>query len=201
MITRRSPSRALLYGVFYRLPHSVRRRLVRVAVPKYIVGAVTLVTDSETGRDTPRRLLLLRQPPGRGWTLPAGLLKHREAPVVGAARELAEETGIRLAPQALRPAVPNAVVHAKGWVDVVFEAAVPASTTTLVVDGAEVYEAAWHRLDDLPRLTPATARLLAYYGIGPLADQSNDPTDDPTDDPTASGGASGDDDPTATDAS
>ncbi|WBB95131.1 MULTISPECIES: NUDIX domain-containing protein [unclassified Solwaraspora] len=168
MITRRSPARALLYGVFYRLPHPVRRRLVRLAVQKYIVGAVTLVTDSEVGPSTPARLLLLRQPPGRGWTLPAGLLRHREAPVVGAARELAEETGIRLAPDQLRPAVPNAVVHAKGWVDVVFEASVAASRTQLVVDGAEVYEAAWHRLDDLPRLTPATARLLARYGIGPL---------------------------------
>jgi hypothetical protein len=67
--------------------------------------------------------------------------------------------------------VPNAVVHAKGWVDMVFEASVPASTTTLSVDGAEVYEAAWHPLDDLPPLTLSTARLLAYYGIGPLADQ------------------------------
>jgi ADP-ribose pyrophosphatase YjhB (NUDIX family) len=171
MITRRSPARALLYGVFYRLPHPLRRRLVRIAVPKYIVGAVTLVTDAEADPDGPDRLLLLRQPPGRGWGLPAGLLRRGEAPIVGAARELAEESGVRLSPQALRPAVPNAVVHAKGWVDVVFTAAVPASTTELVVDGAEVYEAAWHRLDALPRLTTSTARLLAYYGMGPLADR------------------------------
>jgi hypothetical protein len=75
-----------------------------------------------------------------------------------------------LDPSALTPAVPNAIVHAKGWVDMVFTASVPASTTTLTVDGAEVYEAAWHPLDDLPRLTKATARLLALYGIGPGAD-------------------------------
>lgn len=160
--------RATTYGVFYRLPISVRRWIVRRVVPKYIVGAVTLVRDSEAGGE---RMLLLRQPPGRGWSLPAGLLQRREAPVVGAARELAEESGISLRPEDLRPAVPNAVVHARGWVDVVFEASVPASTTTLTVDGAEVYEAAWHRLDDLPKLTRATAKLLAYYGIGPLADQ------------------------------
>jgi 8-oxo-dGTP pyrophosphatase MutT (NUDIX family) len=168
MITRRSPLRAVLYAAFYRLPHSTRRRLVRLAVPKYIVGAVTLVRDAEAGN--PGHLLLLRQPPGKGWGLPAGLLQRGEEPVVGAARELAEETGIRLAPHELRAAVPNAVVHTKGWVDVVFEATVPASTTELVVDGAEVYEAAWHPLDDLPRLTTPTARLLARYGIGPLAD-------------------------------
>jgi 8-oxo-dGTP pyrophosphatase MutT (NUDIX family) len=160
--------RAATYGVFYRLPFGVRRWIVRRVVPKYIVGAVTLVRDSEAGGE---RLLLLRQPPGRGWSLPAGLLQRREPPIVGAARELAEESGIRLRPEDLRPAVPNAVVHARGWVDVVFEASVPASTTALEVDGAEVYEAAWHRLDDLPRLTRATAKLLAYYGIGPLADK------------------------------
>lgn len=173
MNLRRSPLRARLavvgYGVFYRLPHSLRRRLVRLTVPKYIVGAVTLVRDAEAGE--PGRLLLLRQPPGTGWGLPAGLLKRREPPIVGAARELGEETGVELSPDDLRPAVPNAVVHAKGWVDVVFEASVPASTTQLKVDGAEVYEAAWHPLDALPRLTLATARLLACYEIGPLAGQ------------------------------
>lgn len=167
MISRRSRSRFLLYAAFYRLPHALRRRLVRLTVPKYIVGGVVLVHDAEAAE--PGRLLLLRQPPGRGWGLPAGLLRRAEAPAVGAARELNEETGIRLTPAQLRPAVPNAVVHLKGWVDIVFEASVPASSTPLVVDGAEVLEAAWHPLDALPPLTTATARLLAHYGIGPLA--------------------------------
>jgi len=40
------------------------------------------------------------------------------------------------------------------------------------VDGAEVLEAAWYRLDALPPLTTPTARLLAYYGIGPYAGQA-----------------------------
>jgi 8-oxo-dGTP pyrophosphatase MutT (NUDIX family) len=152
-----------VYGVFYRLPHRMRVRIVRIFVPKYIVGAVTLVRDSEAGGAG--RLLLLRQPPGRGWGLPAGLLRRGEPPVVGAARELAEETGVRLSPHDLTAATPNAVVHAGGWVDMVFEAAVPASTTALVADGAEVYEVAWHPIGDLPRLTRATARLLVIYGL------------------------------------
>lgn len=136
-------------------------------VPKYVVGAVALVYDSDA--TDPARLLLLRQPPGHGWNLPAGLLHRAEAPVVGAARELAEESGVRVSPEQLSPAVPNAVVHPGGWVDVVFTTAVPASTTTLVADGAEVIEVAWHPLTALPRLTRATAHLLGLYGIGPNA--------------------------------
>ena len=159
--------RAAVYRTFYRLPPAVRRRLVRLVVRKYIVGAVAIVYDSEAAE--PGRLLLLRQPPGRGWGLPAGVLDRGETPVLGAARELAEESGVVIDPEDLTPAVPNAVVHTKGWVDVVFTGAVPASTTTLKVDGAEVYEAAWHPLDDLPRLTRPTAYLLGIYGIGPGA--------------------------------
>ena len=149
------------------MPHSVRVKLVRMATFKYVVGSVVLVRDADAA--APGRLLLLRQPANKGWTLPAGLLRRRETPLLGAVRELAEETGIQLAPEQLRPAVPNALVHAKGWVDMVFETAVPAATTPLRVDGLEVFEAAWHPLDELPRLTRATARLLGNYGIGPGA--------------------------------
>jgi 8-oxo-dGTP pyrophosphatase MutT (NUDIX family) len=171
MSRRRSALRGrfaiLGFRVFYRLPHGMRIRLVRMATYKYIVGAVVLVRDAEAAE--PGRLLLLRQPSNKGWTLPAGLLQRHEPPVRGAARELAEETGIEAAPEDLRPAVPNAIVHAKGWVDMVFELSVPASSTMLRVDGAEVYEAAWHPLDALPPMTRSTARLLAMYGIGPGA--------------------------------
>jgi 8-oxo-dGTP diphosphatase len=159
--------RVYAYSAFYRMPGSVRRRLVRLVVPKYLVGAVTLVYDS--GARQPGRLLLLRQPPGRRWGLPAGLLKRHEEPVVGAARELAEESGITLNPRDLTPAVPNAIVHAAGWVDTVFTASVPAATTRLAVDGAEVLEAAWFPVDALPPLTRNTAALLAVYGLGPWA--------------------------------
>lgn len=161
--------RKLGFAVFYRLPASVRRRLVRLAVGKYIVGAVALVQDSRA--PGAGRLLLLRQPPGLGWSLPAGLLERGERPVEGAARELFEESGLRLDIGDLTPAVPNAVIHHRGrWVDVVFEASVPADDVTLTVDGAEVFEAGWHPLDKLPPLTLATATLLSYYGIGPYAE-------------------------------
>lgn len=146
----------------------MRRRIVRLVVPKYLVGAVCIIRDAEAPE--PGRVLLLRQPPaGRGWGLPAGLLKKGEQPHVGAARELREESGVHIDPDQLTPAVPNAIVHTKGWVDMMFMGSVPASTTTLTVDGGEVLEAAWHPLDQLPRLTPNTEAVLGRYGIGPRA--------------------------------
>ncbi|GAA3340277.1 NUDIX domain-containing protein [Amorphoplanes nipponensis] len=161
--------RGVAYQAFYRLPHSVRRRIVRLVVPKYLVGAVAIIRDAEA--PDPGRLLLLRQPPGRSWGLPAGLLKKAEPPAVGAARELAEESGVVIAPEELTPAVPNAIVHPKGWVDTVFLGSVPASANPLVVDGGEVLEAGWFPLDDLPRLTRNTEVVLGIYGLGPRATQ------------------------------
>lgn len=165
----RTPVLGLVYPLFYRLPQRTRVRLVRFVAPTFTVGSVVLLRDSEAA--APGRLLLLRQPPGRGWNLPAGLLNRGETPLAGAVRELAEESGVWLQPEQLRPASPNALVHTRGrWVDMVFEASVPASTITLEVDGREVLEAAWHDLATLPPLTRSTARLLAHYGLGPLAE-------------------------------
>jgi ADP-ribose pyrophosphatase YjhB (NUDIX family) len=141
--------------------------LVRWLKPRYTLGAIVLVRAADT--PAPGQLLLLRQPPGKAWSLPGGLINRHETPAAGAQRELAEETGLRLTPAQLKPAAPNAVVHSKGtWVDMVFEAEVPADAPTSV-DGAEVLELAFHRLDALPPLTVATARLLAHYDIGPYA--------------------------------
>src|SRR5215831_10343972 len=161
--------RTFVYRCFYRLPSRWRRRLVRAAMARYTVGAVALVRDAEaTGAG---RMLLLRQPGYLGWSLPAGLLRRGEQPIHGCVRELREETGIALSPDDLTAATPNAVVHSHGhWVDVVFEASVPASAYVLQPDPAEVLEAAWHRIDNLPPLTGPTAKLLSYYGIGPYVD-------------------------------
>lgn len=154
--------RGLAYRTFYGLPSSARRRIARMVAPKFLVGAVTVITDS----DDPGRLLLLRQPARTGWSLPAGLLKHREQPHVGAARELFEEAGVRIAPEDLSPGVPNAIVHVVGVVDTVWFGSVPAASTSLRVDGGEVLEAGWFSLDDLPKLSVNTAALLSRYGMG-----------------------------------
>ena len=160
--------RTFAFRIFYRLPGRWRRRIVRLIQPTYTIGAVTIVRDAEA--PAPGRILLLRQPPYSGWSIPGGLMDRGEKPIQCAARELAEETGIRVPAETLRPAVPNAIVHTNGqWVDMVFEVEVP-PTDTFEIDAAEVFEAAWHRLDALPPLTVATAKLLSYYGIGPYAE-------------------------------
>jgi ADP-ribose pyrophosphatase YjhB (NUDIX family) len=155
--------------------------MVRRVAPTYTVGAVVLLYDRDPRTEARTgRMLLLRQPGNRGWSLPAGLLNRGEAPVAGAVRELAEETGVELAAGQLTPAVPNAVIHYDGrWVDVVFEAEVTAGNTTLRVDGAEVLEAAWYDLAALPPLSRATAQLLGYYGIGPQAESAVNPAASP----------------------
>ncbi|HEU0238356.1 MAG TPA: NUDIX hydrolase [Micromonosporaceae bacterium] len=164
-MTVRARLRATAYRVAYRLPVKTRRRIVRIAMPKYIVGAVVLVRDSTAA--PPGRILLIRQPPGYGWSIPGGLLDRGEVPAYAAARELHEEVGIRVDADELVALQPSAIVHTHGrWVDCVFEAHVAPDTPVRIAAG-EVVDAAWHRLDALPPLTVPTARLLAHYGIGP----------------------------------
>lgn len=167
--TSRKPAsrwRAVAYKVFYALPKVVRRRLVRVVAPTYTVGAVMMVYSPDR-----TRILLLRQPPGFGWGLPAGLLDRGERPEQAAIRELREETGIDLGLEAISPAAPSAVIHTRGrWVDTVFVTEVEPDEVELVIDGAEVWEAKWWPITALPPITVAASRLLAHYGLGPYAD-------------------------------
>ncbi len=167
-MTLRTKLHAMAYRTAYRIPVKWRRRLVRMVVPRFTVGSVILVRDVDA--PDPGRILLLRQPPGHGWSLPAGLLDRNESPLDAAVRELFEETGIKVTAEQMKPAVPNSVIHVDGrWVDCVFEVHVPGSVE-LVIDGGEVLEAEWYRLDALPPIRSSAARLLAVYGIGPYVD-------------------------------
>jgi 8-oxo-dGTP pyrophosphatase MutT (NUDIX family) len=161
-----SPSlwRRSVHEVYLRLPRGLRRRVVRAVTPNYTVGAVVLL------RDAGGALLLLRQRPWQGWSLPGGLLDRLEEPVDGALRELAEETGIHLDPADLVPATPNAVVYPRAQqVDCVFTATVDPAALDLRLDPVEVQDARWFPADALPALTWPTVRLLSSYGLAPRA--------------------------------
>jgi 8-oxo-dGTP pyrophosphatase MutT (NUDIX family) len=150
--------------VYLLLPHGLRRRVVRAVTPNYTVGAVVLLRDSGGA------LLLLRQRPWQGWSLPGGLLDRLEEPADGARRELAEETGIHLDPADLVPATPNAVLYPRAQqVDCVFTATVDPAALDLRLDPVEVQDAQWFPADALPALTWPTVRLLSSYGLGPRA--------------------------------
>jgi ADP-ribose pyrophosphatase YjhB (NUDIX family) len=150
--------------MFLLLPRALRRRVVRAVTPNYTVGAVVLLRDPDGA------LLLLRQRPWKGWSLPGGLLDRLEEPADGARRELAEEIGIRLGADELVPAAPNAVVYPRAQqVDCVFTATVDPDGRPLTIDPVEVQDARWFPADALPPLSWPTARLLSSYGLGPRA--------------------------------
>ena len=129
-------------------------------------------------RDHDGRLALVHQPPQVGWSLPGGLLNRREHPRDGAVREVREEIGVMLEPEALTPLAPNAQVNP--WVqqvDMLFTATVDAATTPFTVDQVEIAEARWFPVEDLPRLTGPTLRLLGRCGLSPDAPPT-DPNED-----------------------
>lgn len=87
---RRKAATAALVG-FRKLPSPLRRAAVRIGAPNYTVGAVCVLEhDGE--------VLFLWQPHRLGWSLPGGLLEHRESPADGVRREVAEEIGLDIDP-------------------------------------------------------------------------------------------------------
>jgi ADP-ribose pyrophosphatase YjhB (NUDIX family) len=75
--------------VFRRLPAPLRRTAVRLGTPGFTVGAVCLLERDGS-------LLMLRQPHRKGWSLPGGLLSRGENAAEAVAREVHEETGLRI---------------------------------------------------------------------------------------------------------
>lgn len=145
--------------VFRRLPQRIQRWVVIAVSPRYTLGALVLV------RNGAQDLLLVRQTFTRRWSLPGGLLGRHEPPVEAAARELAEETGLRIAPDRLTPAQPNALPQAEyHWIDFVYLAALSDAEGELRCDGTEIAEAEWFPLDALPQLSRSTQYILRSIG-------------------------------------
>lgn len=116
--------------------------------------------------DQDRRLLLIQHGYGdrAAWWLPGGALRWREAPAVGARREVREEVGCGLSDLTGAGMFEST---AEGWRDTVYlfrgiTADAPRP------DGREVAEARFFALDALPQtLTAATRRRLAELNGAP----------------------------------
>jgi ADP-ribose pyrophosphatase YjhB (NUDIX family) len=151
--------------VYRGLPVRWRRRVVRAMTPRYTMGALVVLRDGDD------RLLLVHQRYTRAWALPGGLVNRHEPAEVAAARELREETGLRLAVDRIAAAEPNALVHpARHWVDMVYTGLAADADGDLVVDGVEIVEAAWYAPDALPPVTWPTAQILTTCGFATAAE-------------------------------
>ena len=116
--------------------------------PMLTVDVVALTGDS-----VPHLLLVQRaRPPFAGeWALPGGFVDEGERVAHAAARELAEETGLKLRSLSLLGVYDTPGRDPRGWtVSVTYIAKLP--TQTPVTGGDDAREARWFGADTLPKL-------------------------------------------------
>ena len=124
---------------------------IRLVVPRQRVGAA-VVALNEQGY-----ILLLRHVfhPSAPWGLPGGWLNRNEAPDAGVLRELQEETGLTAVLEHIL------VIEKQSYpphLGIIYQARVQSGPLTL---SAEIIEAGWFMLDDLPGpLTPLTQKAI-----------------------------------------
>lgn len=96
-----------------------------------------------------RRLLWIQrrfEPRAGYWAIPGGFMEHGETTAAGAARELYEETGIRLAPEALHFYMTGTITFLN-QVYIAFRVSVPEATCS---PGAEATAAAFYARQECP---------------------------------------------------
>jgi 8-oxo-dGTP diphosphatase len=135
-------------------PGWLRQVFLRVLNPSFMVGAAALIQD-DTGQ-----LLLLEHTYRRDlpWGLPGGWLKHAESPEAGLAREVFEETGLRVRVDQLLVAS----FWGAGQLDLLFRCT--------ILGGAwqtsdETCGHRWVAPDALPQLLPNQRALLHKAGL------------------------------------
>lgn len=164
-VRRRGYTAALL--AFRKMPAPVRRSMVRAGTPSYTVGAVVAIERGD-------RILFLRQPHRLGWSLPGGLLDRGERPAEGVAREVFEETGLRIEVGLPLTCMVNARVRR---VDVIYRLEVDHEPAVRV--GGEAKDHRWMRVQDLPEADGPTHEILQVLeatrspaaGVSRLVDQ------------------------------
>ena len=144
-------ARPLLLRIWRDVPFPgwLRHVFLRVINPSFMVGAMALIQDDQG------RILLLehtyrRQVP---WGLPGGWLKHAESPETGLAREVMEETGLRVRVEAL--------LAAEFWGDTQLDLLFKCSVESGMYRASdETGRHAWLAPDALPELLPNQRAML-----------------------------------------
>lgn len=139
----------LALAVFGRLPGPVRRALVRAGTPGYTVGAVCALEHDG-------RLLMLRQPHRRGWSLPGGLLNRGESADAAVRRELMEEIGVRVE---VGLPLASTVVPGPRRIDMLYRVRVERPPQVRL--GGEAVSCDWLRPQDIVDRDGPTADILA----------------------------------------
>jgi len=115
--------------------------------PLHLPGVTAVVLDNQN------RVLLVQRADNARWTLVTGCLEPGEQPAVGAAREVAEETAVRVTVDRLLgvTALPL-MTFSNGdqtyWLDVAFRCS-PVGGQTRVNDDESI-DVGWFGLDELP---------------------------------------------------
>lgn len=150
-----------LLNAWYRLTHPVYASVWSVVRPT-TVGVKVIVTDPSG------RVLLARTRYQRYWALPGGGVHKREMPEDAAARELREETGIRIDVDDLKMLGVLSNI-AEGKSDYIVMFAVTLRGVVAPKPGVEIEAAGFYPMDALPEGTsPATKRRLAEFASGEM---------------------------------
>jgi len=121
--------------------------LIRLSSPTFTVGAIALI-------EYDGKLLALRQTHRRGVSLPGGLVEKGEHPATAVAREVLEETGIRIDPgDVFATAFETTLRH----IDVMFRVPCDVEPTVRVGSEATAYE--WLPMDQWTDVDDATQRI------------------------------------------
>ena len=109
-------------------------------------------------RDGAYLILKRNEEPFAGeWDLPGGFVEMGESPADAAVREVAEETGLRVTPAEIIGAFTSAYGDTgRHTVDIAYLCRLDGGEFEL--DGDEKTDAAWFRLDEMPRLAFAGER-------------------------------------------
>lgn len=138
-----------LHRAGLRLAHFLRKRWWRLRKPR-LRGCRVLALDGQG------RVLLVRHAYGSGkWMAPGGGLKRGEDPLMGAVRELGEETACRLTNPAQLIVSQEILQGAANTVHIVFGR----TDDRPRPDGREIVEAAFFVPDALPEAMPPLLRL------------------------------------------